>query len=374
MIRNWFMVPDDFDENKQSDDIYRIARLLKPHAKHKDHFTILTTTDCNARCYYCYEMGRKRIHMTEKTARDAADYMTAQCGGKPLKLFWFGGEPLYNISAIEIITETLRNQGVSYRSTMTSNGYYLTPDIAKRAHDEWGLERVQITIDGTEKVYNRIKAYTDDCENPFNRLMDNIEKALALDIAITIRLNMDGDNSEDISDAIDLLCTRFKEKGDCRIYVALLKSYKANVHQFSSEDEMLEHYFRLQEKIRSYGMLRTIPIPREIRMNRCKADNDVCEIILPDGQLERCHHYTEGEHIGSIYSDERDDEMIASWKEYDKNYPECMECSLYPICMRLKKCESDHKGCSNADRIIWRESIKERMLDAFYKWKGGTEA
>ena len=69
LIKKWYMVPEDYDENKHADDLRRVAALIKPKARHKDHFTILTTTDCNARCRYCYELGRKRVSMTRETFR-----------------------------------------------------------------------------------------------------------------------------------------------------------------------------------------------------------------------------------------------------------------------------------------------------------------
>ena len=370
LIKKWCMVPTDFNENEYADRVKQIASLIKPRANFKDHFTILTTTDCNARCRYCYEIGRKRVSMTEQTASDAANYMIKVSGGdRPLTLFWFGGEPLYNINAIDTITDALKKRGIVYRSRMTSNGFYLTPDVIKKAKEEWKLDSVQITIDGTEKNYNRIKAYTDECENPFERVLCNIDNALKSEISVLIRLNMDKSNADDISEVIDILCKRFKGKGNCKVYVALLKSYKTRVNEFDTEQELLECLYSLREKIKTYGMLKTAPLNREIRINCCKADNDVCEIILPDGQLEKCHHYTEGEHIGSIYKSEKDQELIDSWKEIKKDYPECRECTLYPLCLNLKKCDRNRDGCSYSGRHIQIKGIEEQMQIQYNKWK-----
>lgn len=370
LIENWFLVPQTFDENAYADQLRHIAGLIKPKAKHKDHFTILTTTDCNARCRYCYEMGRQRIAMSPETAAAAAGYMLRESGGdRPLKLFWFGGEPLYNISAIDTITSILRRENVSFRSSMTSNGFYLTPNLVKKAVAEWAMEAVQITIDGTEETYNRIKAYIDDCPNPFARVMDNIDAALAAGVRVTIRLNMDRKNAEDISAVIDQICPRFKGKGNCNVYIALLRSYRAKINEFNTEQELLDCFFRLRDKIKNYGMLRTIPLSREITLNHCKADNDACEIILPDGRLEHCHHYVEGEQYGSIFTPQRDQARINAWKEVQKDYPACKTCPMYPLCINLKKCGGSSDGCSSTDRAIWLQSIQEQMLVQYESWK-----
>ncbi len=372
LIEKWLLVPQDFDENTYADQLRHVASLIKPTAKHKHHFTILTTTDCNARCRYCYEMGRQRIPMSVETANAAAQYICRQSGGdRPLNLFWFGGEPLYNMPAIDTITGHLRNCGVTFRSTMTSNGFYLTPDVVKKAVENWALAGVQITVDGTEKIYNRVKAYIDDCDNPFARVMDNITAALAAGIQVTIRLNMDRQNAEDISLVIDQICTRFQGQKKCNVYVALLKSYKAKINEFNTEQEMLDCFFRLRDKIKNYGMLRTVPLKREIVLNRCKADNDACEIILPDGQLERCHHYTEGEQYGDIFHSDRDWQRVNAWKEIQKDYPTCATCAMYPICLNLKKCDWNKDGCTQSSRVIWLRELQEQMRIHYESWAEG---
>lgn len=368
LVEKWFLVPNKFDENEFSDKITGIAALLKPAPDHKNNFTILTTTDCNARCFYCYEHGRRRVSMDEQTATSAAEYMINACGGKKLKLFWFGGEPLYNIPAIDKITDILAERNIEFVSGMTSNGFYLTPDVAKKAKEKWKLNSVQITIDGTEKMYNRIKAYTDDCENPFERVLSNIDAALAAGIHVTIRLNTDKKNSSDISNVVDVVCQRYKEKKNCNVYVAILRSYKAKVSEFDSENELLGIYNDISEKIKSYGMQKKSRLARELKVNRCKADNDSCEIILPDGQLEKCHHYTEGEQIGSIYSPERDGKMINAWKEVKKDFPECADCAIYPLCRNLKKCDREKDECPSADRKIRTNDMREQMLEEYNKY------
>lgn len=45
-----------------------LLTLLKPAAKAITNYTILTTTGCNARCFYCYEKGTKPVTMTAETA------------------------------------------------------------------------------------------------------------------------------------------------------------------------------------------------------------------------------------------------------------------------------------------------------------------
>lgn len=69
-------------------EVRKLAKLLGDRKKKTKSYTILTTTDCNARCFYCYELGRSRIPMSEQTAHEIADYISAP----KVNIHWFGGE------------------------------------------------------------------------------------------------------------------------------------------------------------------------------------------------------------------------------------------------------------------------------------------
>lgn len=371
LIARRFLVPVEYDECRLSDDVHRVAVMLAPPSAVKKNFTILTTTDCNARCFYCYEMGRKRVPMSRQIAEDAANYMADVCGGEPVHLSWFGGEPLHNIEAIDVITSTLANRGIAFSSSMTSNGFYLTPDVSRKAVRDWHLTRVQITIDGTEQVYNRTKAFVDDCPNPFRRVLDNIEGALDSGLRIVIRLNVDKNNADDMADAVDVLARRFQGRDNCHMLVVLLRSFAGKVHEFGEEEEAAACYFRLTEKIRGYELFKEKPLYRDLSANRCMADSESAEVILPDGRLGKCEHFSETELIGDLYSPRRDEEMCSAWKERCTlaDMPECADCPLYPRCISLKKCDWTKHGCPLSTRIIRTENLKRQLLQEYETWK-----
>ena len=68
LIEQWFLVPESHDDRLLSRQIRDVARMLEKKSDAITSYTILTTTDCNARCFYCYEMGRPRIPMSKETA------------------------------------------------------------------------------------------------------------------------------------------------------------------------------------------------------------------------------------------------------------------------------------------------------------------
>ncbi len=110
LIDRWFLVPQEHDDQKLCRQIRQMAALLKPAAKAITSYTILTTTGCNARCFYCYEKGTKPVTMTAETADKVVRYIVKHRGDEKVKISWFGGEPLVNAKVIDQICTELREQ------------------------------------------------------------------------------------------------------------------------------------------------------------------------------------------------------------------------------------------------------------------------
>lgn len=366
LLSHWFIVPEDFNEKKQVDDLRRVAAVMKPKEDAITGFTVFTTTDCNARCFYCYENGIRKLRMTPKTAEDVADYIIGSCKGKPIKLTWFGGEPFYNTEAIEIICRKLRLAGIEYTSTSTSNGYFLDRDTSYKAKTDWHLKAVQISIDGTEEIYNRTKDYT-DCEgSAFERVTDNIKNLQDEGVHVTIRLNIHKGNADDLMKLLDDLSVRLNGYSDWHIHVVPVKSPDGKGLLYEDEVELEEHTARLNEKIKAMGVSVDWDLARGIVGNRCIADNDDCEVIYPDGTTGRCEHYNENEITGSIYTEKRDASITASWKER-LVFEECAKCPMYPQCINLKKCFWKDDHCSDNDRRRRTDRLKNLVMETYIK-------
>ena len=152
MVEHRFLVPRGTDEIRQCDQVRYVAGLLLKEKPYINHFIVFPTTDCNARCFYCFEHGQRRYSMTEQTARDVADYMLAQAKGETIRIRWFGGEPLFNAGAIDVISEKLQQHGAAYEASMVSNTYLFDEDMIARARELWHLKHVLVTIDGTGDI------------------------------------------------------------------------------------------------------------------------------------------------------------------------------------------------------------------------------
>ena len=368
---HWFLVPEGLKEKELAELAKWVYANQQKKSREITGYTIFTTTDCNARCFYCFELGRSRIPMSEETALKVVDYIEAHCGGKTVKLSWFGGEPLYNAKVIDTICDGLQQKGIAYTSTMVSNGYLFDSEMIEKAADKWNVKWVQITLDGTEQVYNHIKAYIHDGQSPYQVVLNNIKALLDASVAVNIRLNMDMHNADNLLQLVDELRVRFCGEKGLNVYAHhLFKDGVAAAEQYTHEQwqERDAAMCQLEEKIVASGFHIKRGIAKDIRLNHCMADSGKSVTILPDGNIGLCEQYSETEFIGHIDREGFDQAMVTSWRERISEIPECAECFLYPECIKLKKCSSE-SACYHQFREGQLRMTHLRMKNEYNSWR-----
>ena len=341
LIDHWFLVPEGYDDCKLCEQIRKMASLFLPPAKGFTGYTILTTTGCNARCFYCYEKGTKPVTMTAETAVKVSHFIIKHRGEEKVRLRWFGGEPLVNVKVIDLICANLKEHDVPFLSTMISNGFLFDADMVHRAKELWQLKRVQITLDGTEQTYNQVKAFVYKNVNAFERVLRNIELLTAEGINVSIRLNVDHHNIGEMAQLVTLLHHRFGTNEHLSVY-----SHELFGERLPEDNAMLyEQRMQLEQQIVAYGYGRNRKLQKDIKLNHCMADNDLSVVISPAGHLGKCEHYIDSEFFGHVDSEERDEAILRKFKERYAEIEACATCPYYPQCHRLTMCP-DEFGCT----------------------------
>ena len=364
LIGKHFLIEAGEDENRQADAVRRIVGALRSRNRKVTGFTVLTTTDCNARCFYCYEKGVRRVSMTRETAERTAAHIIGASGGEKVRIGWFGGEPLVNGEVISLISQRLTEAGVPFSAHMTSNGLLFDAESVRKAVSLWRLEHIQITLDGTESAYNRIKAYADAPENPFEQVNRNISLLLEAGVRVIVRLNMNRHNSADLQQLAEELGRRYGRRKGFYAQPVLLRSFAGDVGGFLSDADEVAAYSSLKQRLSDLGIGRNEPLSGGYGSVRCMADNDGCEVIHPDGKVAKCEHYDENEVIGDIFTDARDEVVRNSWKE-EIRFDRCADCPMYPRCINLKKCPWAAFGCSEAQQELRIGNYLERMKNTY---------
>ena len=341
LIDRWFLVPQDHDDQKACIEIRQLAALFKPADQPITDYTILTTTGCNARCFYCYEKGTKPITMTAETASKVVRYIVAHRGDEKVALKWFGGEPLVNVKVIDQICTELSEQGVTFHSSMISNGYLMDADMVQHAKDLWQLQYVQITLDGMEQTYNRVKDYVYRGVNAFERVLQNIGLLTAAGIRVNIRLNVDNYNIKEMAALVELLHQRFGTNEYFTVYSHVVYGER------TPEDNatLFAQRMQLEQQIVQCGYKRKQGLAKAIKTHYCGADDDRSVLIAPDGHLGKCDHYIDCEFFGHIDREERNEAILLKFKERQADIEACATCPYYPQCFLLTMCKIDI-GCT----------------------------
>lgn len=368
---HWFVVPEDAQDKEYAELVKWVISSQKPTSDAITGYTIFTTTDCNARCFYCFERGRSRVPMSEETARKTVRYIKDHCRGEAVKLAWFGGEPLVNHKVIGIICEGLRREGVEFTSTMTSNGILFDEALVQTAAAEWNLKQVQITLDGTEDIYNRVKAYVGQEGSAYRKVLENMKLLLDASVKISVRLNMELYNAEDLLMLVDELAREFAGRKGLSVYAHhIYQDEKAMADIHSEEGWALRHeaMCRLQERIEAHGLGVKTTIRKKVKRNRCMADSGSAVTILPGGEIGLCEGYSESEWIGHLDRAEVDAAVVAAWKESVPEETACRTCFYYPDCFRLKKCNRD-SVCFPQQRQEYLLETRQRMRNTYQRRK-----
>ena len=349
LVKKWFFVSLKLDECKLVKDVREFLHITYEKVRDKN-ITILPTTDCNARCFYCFERNLVRENMTKETALNTVSFIKRQI--KPnerLFIRWFGGEPLTNTQPIDLICQKLKQENeIPFSSMIVTNGYLLNSPLLNHAIETWNLKAVQITLDGTEKIYNKAKAYIYSDDNPFQTVLNNIEYISTKSIDLIIRLNIDEYNIEDMFCLADTLSKRIQNKGKTRFNLAPLFEYAGAVEHVrpeSTRKKLLSSIEELQLKIESCGFPKS-GISRSLKATFCGADSKNSIVVLPNGNLIRCEHIIENEPVGTVY-DSSSSFSDGVWKKYRPDKEDCSSCPIYPECNRPLGCK-EGELCSPA--------------------------
>lgn len=132
------------------DEFFRL-QMMRRRYQHADKgvtgVVIAVTTECNARCFYCYENGIERHSMTDSTADAIVKFLVKNAKTGSLVIQWFGGEPLYAVPTIDRISSGVKAAGITLTGLITTNGFLIDDEILEKAKNDWHIRRFQIPVD-----------------------------------------------------------------------------------------------------------------------------------------------------------------------------------------------------------------------------------
>lgn len=362
---NYFIVPISFNDKKLADSLFRIYSSF--YNKTKKAYTILPTTVCNARCYYCFELNKEYHSMDTDMANNVAEFINKDSISNDIDIHWFGGEPLCNVKAIDIICSKLKSLGKNIKSSMTTNGSLFTDDIVNKAINLWNLKNVQITLDGTKDVYNKIKAYA-NIYNAFEQVDKNIERLLNNNVAVRVRLNVSLDNAEDLKQLCKYLASKYKKNRLFSVYTFMVLNHRNNKPYIDYDKKcIINKMIEINDYLFDSGIGMRDILKRKYQPNFCMADNDKHLVIYPNGKVGKCEYFISENFIGDIYNNHLCTSISDDWKFLKKNKCNCSNCLHYPRCFELDKCPNCFESCDEFDINLKDYLLEKRIINTYEK-------
>lgn len=289
-----FIVDKEVDELKKIKDLIEKNKTISNKLK----LVIAPTLECNFRCLYCYENqieGKMNISIQNNIVK-LCEYMIYTKKINEIQLFWYGGEPLLYNDIINNLSQKIidlcKKNDVKYIAGIVTNGYL----INKKMIDEFKKNRIlsaQITLDGTKDVHDKRRVLYDGKNGTFIKIFKNINLLLNENINVTIRMNVDKENKDNIKDLVEFLKDNIDDKRKVNLSLGCVfptdedknnrNIYCMNKSEFA--DVKLDTLMIAQK----YNLNKIIDknFPKK-RFNYCSAPTESSYVINHKGEVFKC--------------------------------------------------------------------------------------
>ncbi|MFH8665626.1 radical SAM protein [Streptomyces anulatus] len=264
--------------------------------------TVLTSTNCNLGCGYCFQNTAQdttngsrppriaRTRLTSETITSILAFTDRQMAAAELdrlRILLFGGEPLLNPRGCLELLE--RASGIGMTSAwMISNATLLTPRLARQLSG-LGLDSVQVTFDGDRADHDRIRVNRADNGGTYDKIVRNIVAASEVTpIRWTLRVNV----SQETFDGVDALIDRLAAELDpsrCALYFARVGDVGIGyANDLLHTGELSAHFTRWQRRALELGFTVSRPGARRPCRTCGHTEGRYGAVISADGTLASC--------------------------------------------------------------------------------------
>lgn len=370
MIEHWFYFCKDINEEDLINQVKKVLRTISNNLLGElNYIEILTTTNCNANCFYCYEKKYEKQTMNTSVALKVAHFISANKTNGKIKIRWYGGEPLVNSQAIDIICAELIKRNIEFESIMISNGLLFAANQTQKYIHLWHLQEVRITIDGTRTVYNKIKCYNQKNIDAFEVVFNNIDHLIANGINVKIRFNVEKYNIADIKLITKQLIKKYQGCKLISFSVNWLNNTDFNNQiesGLSDREEVMVQTFNLKVLLFKCGFKVNFNSIPYLSKHLCSADDCHHILIRPNGELAFCAESFDKINNGTIGNDIRD---VKIPNLLDEVYPKntiCLTCPMHGACSLSVKCPALLGVCSPIKKRIVMRELKYAAIQEYY--------
>lgn len=263
--------------------------------------TVLTSTDCNLGCGYCFQntgqdlSGKNRPPRIDHsrltpaaitTILEFAQRQMSAVGVEKLHILLFGGEPLLNPRGCLELLARAADYGLE-SAGMISNATLLTPELARQLAD-LGLRTVQVTFDGDRDRHDLIRVRRTG-GGTFDAIIANmVQASQASPLKWLLRVNVSDRNHGTVDSLLDRLADQL-EPGRCRISFAWVDDVGVGYpNELRPTERLAEDFLRWRVRAREMGFGVSRP-HAEIPCLTCSFDSGrYGAVVNADGTLSSC--------------------------------------------------------------------------------------
>src|SRR3954452_11995642 len=332
------IVHDDLDE------LEVLERRFRAGTGDRTSFalTVVNSLGCNFDCPYCFQVKPRAI-LDDETVGLLVEVLEEQLPTiERFQVTWFGGEPLLATDRIDELSDAFISRcdaaDVAYSADIVTNGYLLTPDVARRLHAS-RVESAQITLDGPAETHDLMRPLRNG-RGTFDVILDNVVACADL-ISISIRVNLDTGNAGAYVGLLDQLVERGLA-GRVNVHPGQLVAYDEGIGAPSEtyrprcftlpQFADVERDFLVAARERG---LASVQLPQPVA-SPCTATNVNELVVGANGELYKCWDSVGNQHevIGHLRSWHDQNDRVLKWLRYAPFTDEgCRACIALPTCM-----------------------------------------
>ena len=341
-IINNFIVYEDTDELKALENVV----VSRKENKNSLTITILPTISCNLNCTYCFEGEKKGGRMNKEVQYQLLQWIGKQINGlKNLNVCWFGGEPTLAPNIIKDLSNRLiklcKSNNVTYSASIVTNATLMDLNMAKML-DSKQVKTVQITLDGPQRIHDKVRCYKSNNKGTFNEIINNVKQyAKKVKFHTVFRINVDTQNESYCFELIEELARLLHGVPNVSVYFAPIHATTnmcKHIAKFTMESMQ---YARLETQLIEFSHkmgLMKINLPSRY-IGLCAAARKNGIVVSPNGDVHKCWETVTMDKfkIGNIKDPDFDlhkcGETWTSWSPLKEQ--SCRNCSILPNCMGM---------------------------------------
>lgn len=164
-------------------------------------YVIVVTSNCNLRCVYCCAENIVNKGSNNLITREQIDAIFSLVKTDPDQKYiqLYGGEPLLkrNTGVIEYILRQAENTG--NKVTVTTNGTHLNYYTRLFIEYKETVSNIQVTLDGPSFIHD-LRRVPINGKGTYYKVLDNLKRVVDIFGRVTIRVNVDKNNLDHLSD------------------------------------------------------------------------------------------------------------------------------------------------------------------------------